>query len=423
MTKQTSTSAMFEELGDELNQAHKQHKNVEVDYGSGGNLPAGIEGGVARLVDCRFSQYKSGDLKDKWFFLAAGVVVHPESHDGLTISNMRTMIMEPVCDTPTRTRKTVADHWRWVRNELLKLGVDTKSVSPKTVEKVVAQLKKEKPHFQFRTWIGKKQELEIHDGKVFVDGKQYRNKDTAKQANPFLGNEPRVREEWRGKCEAPQPTEATDEVINGLTDVTEMEDQVPDNQEFDLMNQAEAADENGSAKMEDNPHAARVQEMLLAAGVSQDDINKADSWVDAAGLVDSTPPETETSGGGADESPDFISLGLRADHDEDEEAIEELVRLAKEAELDDDAYETWSMLAEDLAKASGVQNEGEDGDSDPFAVENVVGYRKRTPSGRLGKNTVEVEIVSRDGDTFSVRNLDTGDPIDDVDVKQLSPLE
>jgi hypothetical protein len=137
-------------------EAFEKHKGDEVKYDTGGELPAGVEG-VAQLVECKFSQYEKGDKKGEYFFYAAGVVVEPKEHDGLKIQGRRTSIMEPLCETPTRSRKSVDDHLQWILNQLKLLGAPVAEISFEDLEPTVVMLKEAKPYFKFRTWKGTKQ--------------------------------------------------------------------------------------------------------------------------------------------------------------------------------------------------------------------------------------------------------------------------
>jgi hypothetical protein len=156
MAKQVTKSGLAGKLGAKLKQAVDKHKKDETKISGGGDLPAGIIG-IAQLVDCRFGQYKEGANKGEYFFYAAGVVRTPAMFEGMPIKGMRTQIgPEPMCDTPTKSRKTLEDHTAWVLNEMRKLGAETASVDGDELEGLAAALKEAKPTFKFRTWKGQK---------------------------------------------------------------------------------------------------------------------------------------------------------------------------------------------------------------------------------------------------------------------------
>lgn len=157
MPAQKGKSTLLAKLGDRLVQAHETHKVEETTYSEFGELPDGIEGGVAKLVDCLFDTIKPGkDNAGELFFRAAGVVVEPAEFKGMRVAGLRTSIMEALYDTPDRAgRKTVDEHYAWILNELRKLGLDTTQVAAEDMESVVAAMKDANIYFRFRTWKGK----------------------------------------------------------------------------------------------------------------------------------------------------------------------------------------------------------------------------------------------------------------------------
>lgn len=214
-----------------------------VNYGSSGDLPEGIEGGVAILVDCKVGKYEKGDQKGESYFYAAGTVVSPAEHGGVKIEGLRTSIMEPLCDTPQRTsRPKLADHIDWVLNELKKLGVSAEAIagirSEDDLKAVCAALKQAKPSFRFRTWKG--------------------------QATKEFPN-PRVNHEWKG---------ATAAVSAPAEDVTDNSGEAGagDADENDPAALGVAADNGAEGAAE------KLSELAKAAGFSQKQIDGAESW-------------------------------------------------------------------------------------------------------------------------------------------------
>src|SRR5690349_21501065 len=135
MPKQTAKSDLFKKLGDKGKAAVREAQTVEVSYDNFGDLPPGINNGVARLVDCKFTQIAEGKQNaGEFMFYAAGVVVAPKEHEGIPVEGLRTQISEPLFDTPTRSRKTVADHLKWIYNELGKLGLDVSTLDENNLE-------------------------------------------------------------------------------------------------------------------------------------------------------------------------------------------------------------------------------------------------------------------------------------------------
>ena len=157
MAKQTQSSSLATKIKAKAKDVFDASKATEPTYDTGGNLPAGIEGGIAQLVDCCVKKIKEGKQNaGELMFYAAGVVVSPEEHGGVRIKGLRTNISEFLFDTPTRSRTTFAEHLDWVLNEMKKLGADLSETSEDEVEDVMAALKEQQPYFRFRTWVGAK---------------------------------------------------------------------------------------------------------------------------------------------------------------------------------------------------------------------------------------------------------------------------
>lgn len=281
MPKQTAKSSLSGKLGQKLHESHEKHKSDDTNFGNI-DLPAGINGGVAQLVDCRFSEYEKGDFKGQFFFYAAGVVVSPKTVNGVRIEGLRTSIMEPMCDTPDRTRASFDEHNAWVLNELRKLGVNTSEMGPDDYEPVAAALKEAKPYFRFHTWKGEKQ-----------------------TTGPFAGKEPRVQHQWQGATEynpeedgdagavvddttAAEPEKpaatkpaTTTKPAGGKTPPKKPEPpkEEPASEEVDLAALAEAADGG------DNDAALKLTALAEAAGMKTEDVEGAENWAAVATAI------------------------------------------------------------------------------------------------------------------------------------------
>lgn len=154
MAKQT-TSNPLSKYKSRVQKAHQQSAGKETDYSSNGELPSGINDGVAKLVDVKFGVYQSGDNKGETFFMARAVCVAPETYNGVKCVGKSTMIMEALCDTPrSKARPTLEDHIDWMYNELRKLGVDTEEIDPEDLEVVFKDLIEASLYISFETWGG-----------------------------------------------------------------------------------------------------------------------------------------------------------------------------------------------------------------------------------------------------------------------------
>ncbi len=202
-------SSLLAALGDRLKKAAEANRHEEVELPSGGNLPAGIETGIAQLRECKFSVYKSGANVGKHFWIARGSVVSPEDFEDAKgvkhhIKGIFTQIMEPFCDTPGKTRDTLEAHEKWVSNQMKMLGATPDELTAEMLEETCARLVNDAPFFRFRTWQGAKTELENRGGKWFAvtrgqpDKGPYINETAARAANPYAGTEPLINHQWGG---------------------------------------------------------------------------------------------------------------------------------------------------------------------------------------------------------------------------------
>lgn len=264
MAKQVAKSSMLSKIS---NKIKRPHEDVEVKLPGGGSLPPGIEQGIAKLVDCRFGQYEKGEQKGEYFFLAAGVVVNPDAHNGIPIKGMRTQIMEPMCDTPTRSRPTIDDHVDWVINQLgmlmgkkpgekIGIGVDD-------LESTAQAIKEAAPYFRFRTWQG--------------------------EPTPQYPN-PRTNEVWSGQCEYGEE-EVADDVEDDTANEPEADEPEAEAGEAEADNEPEAddvpfgddlddlvADASSKDKVAKGKATRELEKRAIAAGHTAEDVDGADNW-------------------------------------------------------------------------------------------------------------------------------------------------
>lgn len=407
-------SGLGAKLGDKLKKGFEEHKGDDLVLGGGGDLPAGIENGIAQLVECKFDQYKSGDLSGEYFFYAAAVVLAPSSIEILDektkksrtikIEGRRTQIgPEPICDTPKKGRKTVGDHVAWVLNEMRKLGIDTKDMDVNDLEPTAAALKESGIKIQFRTWIGKP---------------------TTDFPNP------RVNHEWQGAVEE------TSEESSGVVDETgggeagtegtagtveTPADEIPFGSSLDDLGvEAENGNEAAAIKL-----AERAEELLIPKTL----VTNAANWAAVVKLIVDKEAENEAKakpattpakkGPGAKPKaapaappaePTIAELGTKADEG-DEEAGAKLSALCETAGLDVNQYGTWSEIAEALA--AGTEVAGDPGEIPP-AVEDVHFYKipVKGPGGKVtpGKKPTECQVIAVDAEnkTVDLKNLTDG---------------
>jgi len=269
MAKKTKTLDLVAKLGTKGKKAFNAHRGDETTFNTGGNLPEGIEGGIAQLVECKFDSYSKGDMVGEPYFIASGVVVEPEEHEGRKVVGLRTMIMEPLCDTSRRTRQDVDDHMEWVLNQLRMLGVDTEGIDYSDVQDVVAALKEDGPYFRFRTWKG--------------------------EATEDFPN-PRVNHQWDGvvEYEAGEDNQVDDKSAPKQRKSAKSkaaEDDGPSHEEeLDLSELGELAD------ADDEEAQAKLTELAEAQGF---DVETVEAWSDVAvALAENGAPAEEGEGEG-----------------------------------------------------------------------------------------------------------------------------
>lgn len=186
-------SSLLASLGAEALEAHEEFKSTPVIMSAGGDPPP-IENGVAKLTEIRFSKIEDEQSENfgKLQFYASGVIVSPKAVEVngnmVPVEGLRTRIIEPLYETPTRTRKSVKDHLAKVYNELKKLGLDTSSMKLTDIEESLPTLAEAGIHFRFRIWKGKKQ-----------------------TTGPYANQEPIANHEWNGLIE--YEDETVDDVI------------------------------------------------------------------------------------------------------------------------------------------------------------------------------------------------------------------
>jgi len=360
MAKKTTKSSFLERVA----QAHEEHKGDETRVGSGGDLPAGIEQGIARLVSAKIGVYQSGPNEGEPFFMAAGTVLDPETvtvvdpktkkSRVIHIRGLRTTVgPEPICDTQTQAGKAIslADHWDRILNWLRLLGIDTKKVEPTDViteesegvfgtGPLLEALAEAGPTFRFRTWSGKPTE-------------QY--------------PDPKVNHEWRGVCE---------------WDGDATEGAVEDGTEEQPQWESDAAEEK-----EPEPLPKK-----------------------------STKPEVEEDEEeAAEEEIDFAALGKLADAKKkgSQEATQALAGHAKLLGIDHESFETWVEVAqaiidheepeEEEAEEEVEEEAEEEAEEEWVPQEGEIVYY--IPPGK--KESISCEVVKVEDDKASIRRSDT----------------
>lgn len=401
MAKAVVKSGLAGKLGNKLNEAVLETKDNETVLPGGGSLPAGIENGVARLVDCRFGQYKEGTKQaGEYFFIAAGVMVAGTDGAGLPVAGLRTTLgPEPIMDTPTRGRATVKDHVDWVLNELRKLGADTSAMSDGSeLEPLAAAVLEAAPYFRVTTFKPAKRLIEKRAGKYYLgnDTKGYATEAALKAANKYWDQEPTVMETWRGIIEG--YTEDGD-ASSGVNEAVATEGEEPVEaeasdaaEEVSLDDLAAIADDESVEEVEREAAQTTIGEAAQALGIDPETI---ESWtevvaaINAASGEEGEAAEGEATEEGEGEGVDYEALGAQADEG-DEDAIAQLTSYAEVAGLDVNDFGPWADLA--TALNSMADGEGEAAEEEVAAdpeMGSVVSYK---PPG--AKKEVECTVTA-----------------------------
>lgn len=291
MAAAVGKSLLASKLGDKVAKAINAHKNDETKFDAGGSLPSGIENGVAKLTECKFDLIGPGKQNaGQPIFMAAGIIVSPDSHEGIPLVGRRTSIIESVFDTPTKSRKTVDDHLAWVMNMMRCLGADTSAVTqPSDLEELARSLKEAGPHFTFRTWKGEKQ-----------------------TTGTYAGKEPRVNESW-GKFIEWNGGDAAD-ASNAVQDDTgsdagAVEDETPA-EEAPAEEPAEEPSEEGSYDVDAlvaEENGEELTRIAVSLGYTEKQIEKAADWEAVGAMIkaktDAGDAAEESEEPAADEEP------------------------------------------------------------------------------------------------------------------------
>jgi len=202
MAKKSATNSLAAKLGSKGAKAVKAHASDETKMGIV-DLPGGIKNGIAKLVECKFDQYKTGNYEGEYYFLAAGVVQDNYANvDNIPTKGLRTQIMIPVCDTKTQAGKEtpVEEHIAAILNEMRKLGLETEDAELENLEEMASDLKEVAPFFRFST--------------------------TQSAATERFPN-PRVWQNWNGIVEMDEDEEEDDEVEEEDDEVEEVVEEKP----------------------------------------------------------------------------------------------------------------------------------------------------------------------------------------------------
>lgn len=300
MPSQQGTGSVFSKLGNKFKNAWNQHKGDEVEIRRFGELPAGINGGVAQVVSVVVKEYEKGDNKGEPFFMAQAICLEPVEFvdakgNKTRCEGLRTRIGPiPMCDTKdSRGNVTPAEeNIAIVIQELKKMGVPTDEMEPEEIEQAIRDLNDERPIIRFDTWASRVTEQYPNprtnhnwlglatDYVVGSNGHAVEDnsapapapKPTAKTATNGAGKPPV--KAGKGKPVAAPAPEPEPEADEGLS-----EDQ--------LKEWADAAD-GGDADA-----ARKLASAAEASGYTQEEYEATASWHDVIPMIQSPKSEEE----------------------------------------------------------------------------------------------------------------------------------
>ncbi len=366
MPPTTQKSGLGAKLGNNLATAVNKHKADETELGNVGEVPAGVEGGIAQLTECKFDVIKPGKkYAGQYYLLMRASCVAPKTLNGQVIEGLGTFKIENLCDTPdSSSRKTLDDHVQWILNAFRLLGVNT-AEAPNTgdgnamavwLEETAERLKNAQPYFKFRTWKGKKK----------VKGQLGYNE----QYDGPNAPEPRTNHDWSEWVNFNETDGAVG--ATAFSDSTGGDGGGDTASELPLLEVAVQADAHGL-----DEHINILEAAAEAAGITKDGEGAwpGDTWVDLVGMIEAA--------GGEGTGPE-----------------------AAEPEV---------------AKAPAGPKYKK-GDTYKYSPLDAQGKPKKNARKQTVIVDVEITAVAKDGKTVTLKNMDDGKTVyDKVPVEQLKP--
>ena len=316
MVMQKGRSGLASKLGARLQAGVQAHINDEVKFSNFGDLPGGISGGVAKLVECKITTIAEGkDHAGDYMFFARGVVVAPLTFTDPQgnvhhVQGKGTMISCPLYDTPERkSRQTVEDHIGWVMNEMRKLGgQDIIEAAGGDLERAAEILKGAGIYFKFRTWQGKpsKEYPEPRVNHDWEGGIEYTEEDPDPAAavedntpaQPAKPAQPAARAAAKPHANGAKPPAALPSA-SSLRKPAAPPPPPPAEEfnEFAVPTPAELKALVAKAGKGDGPSEQRLMELAQTAGYSEQEALDATDWNAVAEMIRNPKPTNEDQQG------------------------------------------------------------------------------------------------------------------------------
>lgn len=417
MPPQVTSASIFNKIKGKAAQIHEKGVSAPIDYGSMGRLPAGIEGGVAVLDNIYLGEYKDGEHKGQPYLRAVGIVKLPHSvkvkGSEIVTRNMQTTLGPlPLCDTPNRKSKEgkplmFNDNYLAALNAVQALrtspGHTPERFPADQLPAILEQLKKDRPHFRFRTWKGAKRVIaQRSDGKwslfneddngVRTEYKDRQGKvpswatqEAAQKANPWAGRDSLVNEVWNGRCEAPGEEGSHSE---GIVD-------------------HDAGHTNGSAEKpswgppDDGAAEEPAAEAAKPAETGEASSGEQFSEFEDVGTLAATASETNDEGGATEEA-EAAQLKLQT-------MAEQLGITEDELHQSADWEAVGNLILERQGGGSSEEGSGDESAGSGISVGDVVRYNPKNPKDGKPMMNPKAKLKDKDKRLWLECNVDSID--------------
>ena len=355
MASQTGQSSIFAKLGNQTREAMAKTATKEPEI-PGMNLPAGIDNGIAQVVECKFGISEPGKKNPgAMYYMSQAIVKEPEylktENGRIKVAGRRTMLYKEVVSPPNQQgeRKVNEKNMEWAQDQLKMLV--GKNANPEMfhldkMESTAAFIRQAKPHTLFKTYKFDKQDVKnvseeaakgfkvkpgwylcnlSDDGTVKslskIEGSYrgpYPSEASARAANKYAGNEPMVQQAWCGTVtytppspngqvvdESPpadepstsfEPTGHTDDDTSGASfDEFQQSDPIPEVGEEDLDAIAVEAYKNAEAQQQ-------LENIAVEAGVDAEAVGNATCWEDVVTMIREAREAGSAAEGGTEET-------------------------------------------------------------------------------------------------------------------------
>lgn len=230
----------------QLSGAFNKHKGDETVV-FGGNLPGGINGGLAEFAGGKLDLYKEGANQGKPYMSLVGTVRSPKEYVG-----MQTRIRVDLFAKGQGDKTKSEDEMVGIAlNELRKLGIDTAALNPEDWQDAIDSKAKDGTVFRFST-------------SQSAPTKQYPN--------------PRVWENWNGAIEGYESNGHEEASTTAVEDDTATSNGEASGEDNDWAAIGEAA-EGGDPEAQN-----KIKEEADSRGLGEE-VDGADNWIEAAALL------------------------------------------------------------------------------------------------------------------------------------------